>query len=94
MHLREVQRKNFGFYSSVPTHPSPGYISYTLLGRRVVNFGDEYRRENVTRVFSTAVVRGGSLRRPECARRRPLELIQFADAMPKFKQPAYNITYL
>jgi hypothetical protein len=55
---RGKREKYFGFHSSVPTYPSPGHISYGPLERRVVNFGAGYRRENVTSVFSTAVVRG------------------------------------
>jgi hypothetical protein len=47
--------------------PTPGHISYAPLGRRVEELRVGRRRENVTRVFSTAAVRGDALRRPECA---------------------------
>ena len=52
------RRKYFGFHSTVPTHPTPSYISYRFLGRRVVNFGDEYRGSTqLWRVGSATILR-------------------------------------
>jgi hypothetical protein len=41
---RAKREKYLGFHSSVPTHPTPGYISHESRGRRARSPGDGSRR--------------------------------------------------